>query len=427
VNCEQKTVNCVLLEDLRIGSSRNLASVHRSAFTVTLRVWDEAMKMTNKLFVALVLAALAAGLAQAQTAKPRYVHEPDLRQMLPKFLTPQGFLDPKFAEATSQPSPYLTDFYGLQALADTTKEGIKRDFVPKFAEVAGEDENTITLKFKAGYTAKFYPHSAIKAAGQLIPRDHVAISGATWPELLKNLADFRGLITANKLAKRYLLPNPFYREELVVARQLAKNPTPAQPVASPSLAEFQAARNALLMYPEGVHGNVKGYEKFKADVLDKQQFDWIGLEMLTPSQQKDLDAYVKSPDGSPAYTRARQALLDYFKDAWNGRAGPKTSAEENYYFKIVEQMRARKTRIIGVEASTLEYIFFRYGENKFGGAVRSLQWANALPKTGKGLIFGGSGHFTDPAPINFQDLQQMVNPKMKLFVLEPFKMRQAAN
>lgn len=208
-------------------------TVLRSLFTVTLRVWDEAMKMTNKLFVALVLAALAAGLAQAQTAKPRYVHEPDLRQMLPKFLTPQGFLDPKFAEATSQPSPYLTDFYGLQALADTTKEGIKRDFVPKFAEVAGEDENTITLKFKAGYTAKFYPHSAIKAAGQLIPRDHVAISGATWPELLKNLGDFRGLITANKLAKRYLLSNPFYREELVVARQLAKNPAPAPPRPSP--------------------------------------------------------------------------------------------------------------------------------------------------------------------------------------------------
>ena len=143
------------------------------------------------------------------------------------------------------------------------------------------------------------------------------------------------------------------------------------------------------------------------------------MEMLPSSMQKDLDVYVKSTDNSPEYLRTRKVLLDYFKDSWNGRAGPKTNAEENYYFKIVEQMRSNKTRLIAmekaIEAEGAEYIFFRYGENKFGAAVRSYWWATLLPKTGKGLVFGGSGHFTSLSPINFQDLEKLVNPKMKMF------------
>ncbi|MGH9839131.1 MAG: hypothetical protein ACREEM_10135 [Blastocatellia bacterium] len=128
---------------------------------------------------------------------------------------------------------------------------------------------------------------------------------------------------------------------------------------------------------------------------------------------------------TPRPCNSTPVRLDYFTDAWNGRSGPKTTAEENYYFKIVEQMRAKKIRVIGIEATTVPYIIFRYGENKFGAAVRSHQWAKVLPKTGRGVLFGGSGHFTDPTPINFQDLQQALNPKMKQFVMEPLKMRPA--
>jgi hypothetical protein len=378
-------------------------------------------KLTPVLFIVIALT----GAAFAQAAKPRVAHEIDLRKSLPRFLTQQGFLDPKFADAVSKPSPWLTDFYGVQALADTTKEMLKRDFVPKFAEIVAEDDRTLELKFKNGYTGKFYIHATMKAAGQEVAFDHVEISGAAWPELVKNLDDFRGIIQANKWEKRYLIPNPFYREELAVAQQMAKNAAPAQLTVTPTLAEFQQEPNAVLIYPEGVHGNVKGYEKFKADILDKAQFNWLALEMLTPLQQKDLDAYVKAADGSPEYERTRKALLTYFTDAWNGRAGPKTKPEDNYYFKIVEQMRARKIRVVGVEASTLPYIFFRYGENKFGGAVRSYQWAKLLPKKGRGVLFGGSGHFNDPTPINFQDLLATLNPKLKQFVIEPLKMRPA--
>jgi hypothetical protein len=117
------------------------------------------MKNINFTIVFLVVLSIS---AFAQTTKPRFVHEPDLAKTLAKFLTQEGFLDPKFADATAKPSRYYSDFYGLQALADTTKDGIKRDFVPKLAEVVSEDENIITLKFKYGYTGKFYTNSSLK-------------------------------------------------------------------------------------------------------------------------------------------------------------------------------------------------------------------------------------------------------------------------
>ncbi len=382
--------------------------------------------MRIKLFTIGIIIFLSSVPAFAQTAKPRFVHEPDLRTILAKFLSPQGFLDPKFADATAKPSRYYSDFYGLQALADTTKEGIKRDFVPKFAEVALEDENTLTLKFKDGFSGKFYPNSSLKVVGVETKWDHVEISGDTWQDLLKNLADFREILAKNKLEKRYLRVNPYYKDELVVYKQLTKNSPPAQIKVAP-LTEFQTEKNAVLLYPERVHGILKGYEELKANVLDKQKFDWMAMEMLPSSMQKDVDIYVKSANDSPEYLRTRKVLLDYFKDSWNGRAGPKTTAEENYYFKIVEQMRANKTRLIAmekaIESNGAEYIFFRYGENKFGGAVRSYWWAQALPKIGKGLVFGGSGHFTGGDSINFQDFQALLIPKMKMFSLEEIKIR----
>jgi hypothetical protein len=400
------------------------------------------LKLPNKIIFTVLCGSLliwaAVGVAPAQKTKtkqptaPRFVHEPDLKTLLPRFLTTQGFLDPKYAAAIAKPSPYYTDFYGIQALADTTRERIKRDFVPKYSEIAAEDENSITLKFKNGWTGKFYPHSTLKIMGTETPFDHVEISGATWQELLKNLEEFRGIVQAARLEKRYLIPNPFYEDELVVAKNYAGDIAPAQLIVSPTLAEMRNETNAVLIYKEGLHGNVEGYDKFKRDVLDKNQFDWIGMEMLSPTQQKDLDAFVDSADGTPEYNRARKALIDYFTTAWNGRAGPKTTGEENYYFKIVDQMRARKTRVvglegvIGLEGSSIAFILFRGGENSFGGAVRSYQWAKNVPKKGRGLIFGGSAHFTESRPVNFQDFLKLVNPNAKIFVMEPLKMRSSA-
>ena len=375
--------------------------------------------VTSLILVLLTISLVSGQKSKATDSKARFVHEPDMKKLLPRFLNAQGFLDPKFAEAVAKPSAYYTDFYGIQALADTTKEEIKKDFVPKYAEIVKEDENTLELKFKSSWTGTFYPHSLFKAFGQEVPFDHVEVSGATWQELQKNLEDFRGILLGNKWEKRYLIPNPFYKDELIVAKNYSGNVPPAKVAVSPVLTEMQGEENAVLIYGEGVHGNIEGYNKFHGDVLQKYRFDWIGMEMLAPAQQKDLDAFVKSADNSAEYKRARRALIDYFVNSWNGRSGPKTTGEENYYFKIVDLMRSKKTRVIGMEGSTMPFIFFRYGENQFGAAVRSYLWAKTVPKKGKGLVYGGGAHFNSIRPINFQDFLKMLNPDVKLFMTDP--------
>ncbi len=56
-----------------------------------------------------------------------------------------------------KPAPIYTDFYGMQALADTTLGKILADFVPKFATETARSEHSITLLFnKKGYTAEFF-------------------------------------------------------------------------------------------------------------------------------------------------------------------------------------------------------------------------------------------------------------------------------
>ncbi|MGH9901043.1 MAG: hypothetical protein ACRD68_04295 [Pyrinomonadaceae bacterium] len=368
---------------------------------------------------------LKASAKRGTTAAPRYVHEPDLKKLLPRVLSPQGFLDPKFSEAVAKPSPFYTDFFGVQALADTTREKLKRDFVPKHAEVAGEDEHTLTLKFKSGWTGTFYPHSTIKVMGTEVPFDHVYVSGEKWQEMIKNLDEFRGLLKSNKLEKAYLIPNPYYKSELVVYEKMRGAGAPAKLNVDPNLSEMSQSANAVLIYPEGVHGNVKGYDKFNSTVLTAHRFDWLGMEMIPTSMQKDLDAFVRSGEGTPESARARKVVVDYFANSWNGRAGPKTTGEENYYFKIVDLMRAKKTRVVGLENVNLPYIFFRYGETPFGGAVRSYIWAQAAPTSGRGLVYGGSAHFNERQPINFQDFLLMRNPGVKFFTVEEVKPRPA--
>ena len=392
-------------------------------------------RIAGLLFCASLL--LSGGTARAQQSKnmkdrkdeatgsaPRYVDEPDLKTLLPRFLSPQGFLDQNFAKATAKPSPYYTDFYGAQALADTTKEEIKRDFVPEYAEVVGEDEHKLTLKFKSGWTGTFYPHSTLRIMGIEVPFDHVYVSGATWQELLRNLEEFRELLKTRRLEKAYLIPNPYYQDELIVYKKMTEAGSPAKLIVDPSLAGLEQSSNAVLIYPEGVHGNVEGYNKFNTDVLTQHRFDWIGMEMLPTSMQKDLDAFIQAGDGTPEYARARKVMIDYFTNSWN-RTVPKTTGEENYYFKIVDLMRTKKTRVIGLEDINLPYLIFRYGENLFGGAVRSYIWAQTVPTTGRGLVYGGSGHFTSSQPINFQDFLQMRNPSVKLFAVAPINPRGA--
>ena len=351
--------------------------------------------------------------ASQYTADGRFIDAPNLASIIKRVSTPQGIVDSRFNKLVGRPSPYYTDFYGIQALRSVTRQRILHDFVPKYASVENQDEHEITLQFKSGWTGVFYPHSALKIQATTLPYDHMYASGATFTEFLKNLDEFRTIIKNERLESVYLVPNEHYQDELVVYKQMQQNPPPATVVFDPQLTDFSKRRNVVLIYPEVVHGNLPDYEKFIAFLGVHHDFDWIGMEMLTASLQPALDTYSEAPENSPGFAQARRQIVKYFSSAWNGRFGKPTDGENNEYFKIVELLHRDHAHIYGLESTSLAWIVFRYGETPFGGSVRSYLWAKHVPLTGRGIVHGGSAHFDDPGPANFQDFLKRRNGSEK--------------
>lgn len=375
--------------------------------TAELRLLLTAAVAISALLVAGCATTQKSGSAELKAIAPtglRFNHTPDLGSLIARFLSPKGFMDPAFPPSVAKPSRHLSDFYGLQAIRDVSRSAILRDFVPRFATTFAEDENSITLTFAKGYTAKFYPNSNLLAAGQNVPVSHVEISGSTWAALGDNLSDFRTKLAKAGLAQTYLIPNKFYADEVATDRQMT-NGKAASIKIDPELSAYFSSPNGVLLVPEGSHGRPEDVNR-AIEVLRKGNVDWIGMEMLGIDKQQMLDAFNAAKKGTPAYATARKALVDYFAVAWNGRAGPKTTGEENYYMKLAEAAHDNGTRAIGIEAASIEYVFFRFGETQFGAAVRNLWWANALPKDGRGIVFGGSAHFDAAQPVNVQDFLQ---------------------
>lgn len=332
-----------------------------------------------------------------------------------RFLGPDNFMDPEFPPTVATPSPYLTDFFGVQAIADVSREEIVADFVPRFAEVTGQNEHWVALTFKDGFTATFYPVSSLVVLGFEAPISHVVVSGDNWRQARGNVEALIGRIREIGREGAYLLDNPDYGLELTTYETMQAGITASVEI-DPDLSGFRTSADGLLLFPEAVHGISTDADELMK-VIDGGGFDWIGLEALNLDQQEDLDAFNDAEAGTPEYERARAELVEYFADAWNGRAGPRTTGEENYYFKLCEAAHAAGARVIALEGASPAFLLFRYGETSFGSSVRSLIWANATPSSGRGILFGGGAHFHYPDVPMVQDFVAAESPERPIFAV----------
>jgi len=125
--------------------------------------------------------------------------------------------------------------------------------------------------------------------------------------------------------------------------------------------------------------------------------------MLPSSMQNILDTFCTASNSSTEYMNARVNLTTYFLSAWTPYFRLNiTSGEDSPYFKAVDMIRQKKGRVYGMDLLDINFILFRYGESNFGAAVRSLNWTNSVPIKGRGIVFGGSTHFTSTKPTNMQ-------------------------
>jgi hypothetical protein len=348
----------------------------------------------------------------------RTIHEPDLESLVKRVLTSNFTVDPTFIDFISHPSIYYTDFYGIYALKDFTSEKIIGDFIPNNADVIYQNNTIIELKFHSGWNAIFYPHSILVVKNASSPTDHVYLDGNNTQELIQHLTEFRDILKQNNLEATYLITNPYYDMEKQVDPAFHSDKPTVSITTDPTMTHFQSIPNAVMIYPDPVHGDLSWYMKFM-ESLNTAEIDWLGMEMLPSSMQIILDSFCTAPNDSAEYINARVNLTSYFLNAWTHYFHLNiTSGEDSPYFKAVDMMRQKNGRVYGLDFDDINFFLFRYGESPFGAAVRSLNWANSVPINRRGIVFGGSAHFTSTKPINMQDVLVTRDASIKLFSIK---------
>lgn len=363
----------------------------------------------------------------APVSKPaRFIHSVPIQSVILKVINRKTYMgyDSLYSANTGKPSPYLSEFVGVQAIKTSTMAGVKKDFVPKLAKlVSSNDSNWIKLEFKEGYTATFYVNTSLQIrADIIIPTDHVFFEDSTHELFTAHIAQFKAMLIKNKLAAKYLVKNPYYSAEQAVYNRIKQNPATPKIETDSSFEMFNSAsKNAVMLFPDIVHGDYAWYKQLYSH-LEKADYDWFGLEMLSYKMQDALNDFLTAPENSPAYTAAEAKLKLFYSTAWQFRFKEDKPAEHPF-ISLFRLLRAKKKKVYAIENDSMEYLIFRYGEMDFGGAVRNVLWASRLPVTGKGIVFGGSAHFKvkPNKPVSFQDFYQVKRPELIFYSLTSLK------
>lgn len=360
---------------------------------------------------------LVCAIATAQNQQHKvYVHEPNLALVVPKVkskIPGRSGYDSAYVAYVSKPSVYFSDFFGIQVINRLSKEEILADFVPAYASVKRNDSNQIELNFKEGYSATFLIHTNLRAFGYTIEHDQIFFSDSTWQLFTAHLEKFRGLLKVAKLEKKYLIPNPYYKQELITQKRIQKNPPQVQTVKDSLGVLFNADANAIFLFPDTGHGDSARFATL-CTFLTTASYDWVGLEMLSIGWQKDADVFLTQPEGSDAFLAAKKRLVDFYNKGWKIR-GTYNSNEDGPWIKLFYILKQRNKKVYALESDDIRYILFRFGETPFGALVRNHLWSERTPANGKGIVFGGSAHFNLKEPANYQDFVFAKNKKRKLY------------
>ena len=353
---------------------------------------------------------------QTQPDKPRYQHTADLARLVPKFVAKNGMgYDSLFTVAVSQPMEHMYHFFGLQAVKTLNHEVIKSDFVSQDAELVSEDSMRLVLDFPEIGKTTFYINTSLVVQNNEVPVDHIEFPGETWQEVNKNVDTFIELLERKGLTDKYLLENPLYIYEQQVYNRMTGNQSEAPIEVRQKSAVFSDSEPTIYIIPDPVHGDSATFFTLY-ETIDELSPDWLGLEMLTDTLQSVINTYLSESETTDKFKQAEEKLQSVYSTAW--KINVNYEEEGNPWLKLFRLAKEKDIAVVGLEMNDLTYLIFRYGENKFGGAVRNVVWASHIPDSGNGIVFGGKLHFTHPAPIDFQDFVIENNPSYQLVATE---------
>lgn len=319
-----------------------------------------------------------------------------------------------FPETSKSPSTYLADFFGIVRLNDTlTLETVKKDLVPAHAaELPGSTPRVLKLQWKDGGTIDFYARAQLRidkkdggpSRYNVAVVEHALAAENDGP----NVARFLAFLQKQGWTARYLAPNPYAAEEQAA---FARMGDAAATNATKELGSFDAfakETHAIYLLPDAVHGDQSRYDVL-LDMLKGGNYDWFGIEMATVDLQPVLDAWVKAKPGSTEHAAADAKLQDYFQVAWNDKFGGVAARGQNPYYLAMKIARDAGKAVYALD-TVADYILFRYGEFPLGATTRNVVWVNRIPRTGRGLIFGGSAHMIMGQRNTFQDFLTAARP-----------------
>lgn len=377
------------------------------------------MKLKHLALSLLMACSLACGRPQSATplqaaAEDSQIFKLDFGRMMLRFSGEnQPALLQKYWDAWAHATPYLSDAYGLHILRNVNRARVMSDLVPHHGVVVKDEGNVLTLRLHGKYLLEFhFGQKLLFPDGRMGPEGHTYVwfADPTVDELLAGLKDFQKLLADEGLEASYRVPNPYHRLEVEVERHLAAGPSPVELTRDWRLEKFRAVSDGVLVIPD-THGDADIYNR-TLRIVQEERFDWLALEMAPVSLQPVVDAYLTARDGTPEFEAAKAALLE---GIWRDRIDPALgSSDRNHYYQLFRVARERGIAVFVMDGDPM-YAFFGHGETPFGAAVRNVIWADSVPTRGKGVMFGGSLHFTTPLAVDVQDFLAVRAPFLEFF------------
>lgn len=340
-------------------------------------------------------------------AQENHVNIIDVNSLVRRVVSSSGIgLDSVYSDYISRPSKYYGDFYGVQILKNVGREEIRSDF-----KVVSETDTTVTVKI-AGELIVISDMRYMQIMDIVVPYPHIVFEGDDFREFTGRKELFCGWLSDNSLCEKYLLRNGFYEKELEVERRWNR-----MTVETLKDTILEDESNCIHIYMDRVHGDSVAFEEFLSFV-SKHDFDWIGIEMMDSRMQEVADRYIFSEPDSEEYAEAKETIFEYYSSGWIRHFNDiPDSFDENPFCRLMSVLRNRKIKVYAMEKTDEMFLLFRNGESEFGGAVRSAVWAETVPVHGRGVVFGGSAHFTDCRGVNFQDFYHDRAPGQEIVIV----------
>ncbi|MDB5036750.1 MAG: hypothetical protein JWQ35_278, partial [Bacteriovoracaceae bacterium] len=193
--------------------------------------------------------------------------------------------------------------------------------------------------------------------------------------------------------------NPYYEAQLNLLIRMSKtrfqevNLNSFPRFLDDDLVQFRNLNPSVFVLPDN-HDSQAPKERL-IKLLEQKEIEWLGIEMLPEDFQQDLDTFIDEPEGTEKFSRSEARLKEWLHTMWDPAINEQDV--EQGYFAILKAAKRLKKRVIAIDAATDYEVSVEASNFSLRSILlRNSLWAERLPQTGHGIIFGGEDHFRGP-------------------------------